>query len=135
MSAVQQSLRTLLVSAINAFRSRSSQDSEGRELPDRSKTQKPEHPSNECLPETKSLRPSRTIFEYSNPVSAEAEFGLHDSSVPKTRHAPGPRIAAHGRLQFLRACCHSEAASPSRGSAPTRRAPAPFDRSGKTCRR
>src|SRR5216684_2525757 len=88
----------------------------------------PEHPSNARLPETKSLRPSRTLFEYSNPVSAAAEFGLHDSSVPKTPHASGPRTGVRDRLQFLRACCHSVVASPLRGSAPTQRVPAHFGR-------
>ena len=107
----------------------SSQDLERCELPGRSKTQKPEHPSNARLAETKSLRPSRTLFEYSNPVSAEAEFGLYDSSVPKTRHAPGPRIGVPGRLRFVRACCHSVVASPLRGSAPIRQARAPCGQS------
>jgi hypothetical protein len=58
----------------------------------RFKTQKPEHPSNARRLDTASLCPSKTLFEYSNPVSAAAEFGLHNSSVPKTRHASGPKI-------------------------------------------
>jgi hypothetical protein len=113
---------------INVLRSRSSQDSERFELPDRSKIQKPEHPSNGRRPETKLLRPSRTPFEYSNPASSEAEFGLRDPSVPKTRRASGPRTGALGRLQFVRACCHSVVASPSRGSVPIPQARAPFGR-------
>jgi hypothetical protein len=114
--------------AINAVHAKSFQDSERLELPDRSKKQKPEHPSNAYLPETKSLGPSRTLFEYSNPDSAAAEFGLYDSSVLKTQHASGPRTGVRGHLQFLRACCHSVAASPLQGLAPIRQAPAPFGR-------
>jgi hypothetical protein len=68
------------------------------ELPDRSKIQKAEHPSNARRPETKSLRPSRTLFEYSNPAFSEAEFGLRDPSDPKIRRASGPRTGALGRL-------------------------------------
>ena len=117
-----QELRVTREPIINAFRSRSSQDSERFELLDRSKTQKPEHPSSARRRDTESLRPSRTLFEYSNPVSAAAEFGLYDSSAPKTRHASYPRTGVRGRLQFLRACCHSVAASPLRGSAPIQQA-------------
>ena len=115
--------------AINAFHSRSSQDSERFELPGRSKKQKPEHPSNARLPETKSLRPSRILFEYSNPASAEGEFVLREPSVQLTRRASGPRTGVRGRLQFVRECCHSVAASPLRGSAPIRQALAAFGRS------
>src|SRR6266481_74862 len=35
----------------------------------------PKHRS-ACRLDTESLRPNRTLFEYSNPVSAAAEFGL-----------------------------------------------------------
>jgi len=118
----------LTCNRFNAPHSRSSQDAERFEQPDRSKTQKPQHRSNARRPETKSLRPSRTLSEYSNPVSAATEFGLHDPSVPKTPRASGPKTGARGCPQFVRACCHSVAASPLRGSAPTRRARAPFDR-------
>src|SRR6266850_2799331 len=98
---------TAFPAAVSALRSGSSQGWEQFELPDRSKTQEPQHPSNARPPETRSLRPSRTLFEYSNPAWSEAEFGLHDPSVPKTRRASGPRTVALGRLQFVRACCHS----------------------------
>ena len=95
---------------------------------DHSKTQKPTHLSSACQLDTESLRPSRTLFEHSNPVSAAVEFGLYDSSVPKTRHASGPRTGVRDRLRFLRAWCDSVAASPLGELAPTLRAPALFDR-------
>ena len=113
---------------INVLRSRSSQDSEGCELPDRSKTRKTEHPSNARLPETKSLRPSRTLVEYSNPVWAAAEFGLYDPSVPKTRHASGPKTGLRVHLQFVPGWHHSAVASPSPRSAPILQAHGPFGR-------
>ncbi len=87
-----------------------------------------EHLSSASRLDTKSLRPSRTLFERSNPASAGEEFGLRDSSIPRTRHASGPRTDALGHLGFVRACCHSAVASPLGGSVPTRRAPAAFGR-------
>ena len=69
-----------------------------------------------------------TLSEYSSPVSPAAEFGLQVFSVPRTQHALGPRTEGLGRQRFVRACCHSAAASPSRGSASTLREPAPFVR-------
>jgi len=93
-----------------------------------SRTENPEHLSNACRQGTKSLRPSRTPFERSNPASAEEEFGLHEPSIPLTRRASGPRTGELGRPGFVRECCHSVVASPLGGSVPTRRAPAPFGR-------
>src|ERR1700738_2638795 len=75
--------------------------------PDRSKTEKRTHLSSACRLDTESLRPRRTLFERSNPAAAEEEFGLHDPSIPRTRHASGPRTDALGRPGFGRACCHS----------------------------
>ncbi len=115
--------------AINALRSKSSQDSERFEALDRSRTQKPKHPSNARRVDTELLRPSRTLFERNNPASAEGQFGLRDHSVPRTRRALGPRTGARGCRQFVQACHHSVAASRLRGSAPIRQARAPSGRS------
>jgi hypothetical protein len=114
--------------AINAPGSRTSQDAERFELPGPAKTQKPEHPSSARLLDTESLRPNRNLFECNNPASAAPEFGLRGPSGPRIRHASGPRIEVRGRLQFLLACCHSEAASPLEESAPKQRVPVPFGR-------
>src|SRR5258708_4106688 len=87
-----------------------------------------EHLSSACRLDTKSFRPSRTLFGRSNPASAGEDFGLRDPSIQRTRHASDPRTDALGHTGFDRACCHSAVASPLGESVPTPRAPAAFGR-------